>query len=109
MRLTASEYDPETGFTEEFWFDEQTGKVTINRIQDVEGTIEANRATYMGASKDYSDSKGGAHLVARIPLVIIEKWLREDGFDWFNSTDKERRAILNKAENKFLKVRPGTL
>jgi hypothetical protein len=56
----------------------------------------------------YADSEGGAHHVARIPFTIVEKW-RKEGFDWFKSTDKERRARLNDPDNRYLLVRPGRL
>lgn len=109
MRLTATEFDPATGIRENFYFDDATGKVHIQRVQDVEHNLARNRAEFNAHSKaSYGDSKGGAHLVARIPLVVIEKW-KEQGFDWFNSTDKERRAMLNKPEHRQLLVRPGRL
>ena len=110
MKLINSEYCRATGITEEFWFDDATNKVTIRRLQDVEGQLDFNRQAFNSHSGiGYGDSEGGAHHVARIPLVVIEKWKTEKGFDWFNSTDKERRKILNDPDNKFLLVRPGRL
>lgn len=110
MRLTATEFDPATGITEEFWFDEATGKVTINRIQDVEDQLAFNRAAYAShnGKPNYANEKGGAHHVARIPLIVIEQW-KEKGFDWFQSTDAERRKVLNDPANRHLLVRPGRL
>lgn len=109
IKLIKSDYDPATGFTEEFWYDDVLNRVTIRRLQDIEDQLDFNKQCYNSHSgKGYSDSQGGAHHVARIPLVVIEKW-RTEGFDWFNSTDKERRAKLNDPDNKFLLVRPGRL
>jgi len=110
MKLIKRDYDSETGITEEFWYNEAEGKMTIRRLQDVEDQLDFNKDAFNSHSGiDYSDSKGGAHHVARIPLIILEKWKREEGFDWFNSTDKERRARLNDPDNRFLLVRPGRL
>lgn len=109
MQLVKTEYDPKTGFTEKFWYDTDKDRVTIERTQDVEGQLKFNRACHNSHSGGYGDSVGGAHHVARIPLVILEKWKREEGFDWFNSTDKERKARLNDPDNRFLRVRPGRL
>lgn len=110
MNLMSREYDPHTGITEEFWYDVVTNKMTIRRLQDVEGTLANNKEEFNNHGNiSYSDSTDGAHRVAHIPFVILEKWLREDGFDWFSSTDKERRAKLNNPDNKKLLVRPGKL
>lgn len=110
MKLISSEYDPRTGFTEEHWYNDTTNELTIRRLQDVEGTLDANvQAFNTHSGKGYKDSQGGAHHVARIPLSVVEKWLREEGFDWFNSTDKERRARLNDPNNRKFLVRPGRL
>lgn len=109
MNLLDSTYDPHTGMTEEFWHNPVAGTITIRRLQDVQGQLSDNRRLFnQHSGKTYGDSKGGAHLVARIPFVVVEKWLRE-GFDWYASTDKERRNMLNKPEHRYLLVRPGTL
>lgn len=107
-KLVARDYDPTTGITEEFYHNEQEGTITIRRLQDVEGQLDQNKAMFNEHNGiGYGDSNG-AHLVARIPLVIVEQW-KEQGFDWFKSTDIERRRWLDKPENAFLKVRPGKL
>lgn len=109
MRLVGSDYDPETKFTDEYWYDDATDKLTIRRLQDVEADLNNNKAQFnMHDGIHYGDSKG-FHKVATIPLAIIEKWLREEGFNWYNSTDKERRAKLNHPDNRFLLTRPGKL
>lgn len=106
--LVARDYDPLTGITEEFYHNSEEGTITIRRLQDVESQLSENKEMFNNHNRaSYSDSKG-QHLVARIPIVIVEKW-KEQGFDWYKSTDKERRAWLDKPENAFLKVRPGKL
>lgn len=108
MKLLNKTYDSVTGFTEEFWFDQATSRVTIRRLQDVQGLVDDNQRMYNshGHNPSYGDSKGGAHLVARVPFSTIERWMTE-GFNWYQSTDKERRKKLN--ENKKFLVRPGKL
>lgn len=113
MKLLKRDYDKFTGITEEYWFEEgldgKPGKLTIRRLQDVEYTLAMNKIQANEHSGiNYSDSKG-LHKVATIPHIKLEQWLREDGFDWFNSTDKERRAKLNDRDNSKLLVRPGRL
>ena len=108
--LLAREYSPITGITDETWYDEVTNKITLRRLQDVEHTLAMNKVMNNSHSPraNYKNSDG-IHQVARIPHIILEKWLREDGFDWFKSTDKERRAKLNDPDNRKLLVRPGKL
>ncbi len=111
MKLIDKQYDRFTGITEETWYDEAAGTVTLRRLQDVEHTLAMNKVmknAHTSKKPKYSDSNG-VHHVARIPFMVVEKWLREDGFDWFNSSDKERRAKLNNPDNAKLLVRPGTL
>ncbi len=113
-RLVRSEYDPETGITEEFWYEETPGnqknRIHIRRLQDVEHTLGMNKILFNaheGKKPKYNNSDG-LHHVARIPAVIVEQWMRE-GFDWYKSTDKQRRAKLNDPDFRKLLVRPGRL
>lgn len=114
-RLVKSDYDPETGITEEFWYEETPGnqknKIHIRRLQDVEGLLADNKAQYNEHGKGAGNYSGsdGLHKVATIPLVLLEHWKNVDGFDWHNSTDKDRRAKLNDPDFKKLLVRPGRL
>ena len=108
MRLIKRERNIIQGGIEEFWYDDATGKVIINKVADVESITDMAKEMHNQYTRpDYSDSKG-QHLVARIPLIVIDMW-KEQGFDWFQSTDKERRAWLDKPENEVFKTRPGKL
>lgn len=108
QQLVRIERDPVTGQIEEFWYDHETDKVTIVKKQDIQQITDMVKEMFNQHSRpNYSDSNG-QHLVARIPLVVIDLW-REQGFDWFKSTDKERRAWLDKEENAVFKTRPGKL
>ena len=108
MKLIAREYCPFTGITEEAYYDDATSKLTLRRLQDVEHTLAMNKAQFNEHNGGYQDSDG-LHQIAHIPFMIIEKWLREDGFNWFHSSDKERRSKLNSIDNRKLLVRPGKL
>ena len=114
-RLVRSEYDPETGLTEEFWYamnrtKDGPARITIRRLQDVDDILDMNRIAFnshTGKKPNYADSNGNHH-VATIPNILVEKWMRE-GFNWFKSTDKERRAKLNDRDYSKLLARPGKL
>ena len=115
MRLIHEDYDPFTGITEQFFWEDPVvpdgpGKFKIRRLQDVDHILALNKIMYNEHSSkkaNYNDSNG-LHLVAQIPLILIEQWMSE-GFDWFNSTDAERKAKLNNRDNSKLLVRPGKL
>lgn len=108
LKLVRRERNPITGTIEEFWFDSETDKVLINKVADIQSHTDMAKEMHNRFTRpDYSDSKG-QHLVARIPLIVVDLW-KEQGFDWFQSTDKERRAWLDKPENEVFKTRPGKL
>ena len=113
MRKIASNYDPATGFTEEMWYEEPLifggpGRVTIRRLQDVDDILKSNKEQYnQHSGADYSDSDG-MHKVAEIPLGLLEQWMKE-GFNWYDSTHKERTLKLNDSDYKKLLVRPGRI
>jgi hypothetical protein len=115
MRLIASDYNQFTGFTEEMWYEEPAvqggpARITIRRLQDVDHQLAQNKIEYnshVGKMPSYNDSKG-LHKVAEIPMGLIEQWISE-GFNWFQSTDKARKAKLNDSDFQKLLVRPGKL
>jgi len=105
-QLIKRTYDKATGFTEEYYWEEplekgKKGKLHIRRLQDVEGVLDDN-AKRRSINNNTKMGDGLYHL-ARIPFVAIEQMLREDGFNWFQSTDAQRRKILRDSKySKFL-------
>ena len=111
MRLIASDYDEHTGITEETWYDDMAKTITLRRYQDVEDTLALNQELYNSHQhkKPVFNDVDGIYHAATIPFMVIEKWLREDGFDWFKATCAERAKKLNDIENRYLRVRPGRI
>lgn len=108
MHLVNQTYDPATGITEQYWHNPLEGTVTIRKLQDVQKVIDNNKEEFNSFNKGYSDSRG-THKIATIPMVVIDKWRAEDGFDWFKATSNERKRWLEKPENAVFKTRPGKL
>lgn len=109
MKLMSREFNPTSGCFEEYWYDHSQDKIILRHVMETDEIINANKEEYNQFNGvGYGDSNG-MHKVATIPLILINKWKQENGFDWFNSTDKERRAWLDKPEHAFLKTRPGKL
>ena len=62
-------------------YDESEDRMTIETVQDVNPYLESNKQQAQFGS---FDKKAPMRKMASIPLVIIEKWLREEGLDVFN-------------------------
>ena len=99
-------YDPDTGVTEEMWYDDRDRKIHVKRTAHVEHTYRENAIQLASSPRDFYKDDGLYHK-ARIPNIMIEKWLKEDGFDWYNSTDAERRAKVN--QHPEFHVRKGRI
>lgn len=56
-----------------FHRDSSTGKVAVERVQDVEDIIERNKR----AQNETQDFSTGWHHIAEIPSIFIEKWCNE--------------------------------
>lgn len=59
-----------------------TDRLTEKREQDVEPILKMNEIL-RNEGKGYSPSREWRR-VASIPLIFVEKWLREEGIDVFN-------------------------
>jgi hypothetical protein len=97
------DYDPATGITQWFHYDEITGDIGLQTQQDVglviEGTKEAFNQT--DARKPW---KGDVHKVASIPLVIYNELAK------ISNNFKDQRVIrkwLNDRDNSVFRTRPG--
>lgn len=75
-------HDPLTGITRWYRYDAETDQDIIQSTADIEAALEANQAMANDPSKPWR--KQNMHLVASIPPIIQEKWLREEGIDVFN-------------------------
>lgn len=59
--------------------DRATGKIAIERIQDVEDIIERNKRRQNEQQVTRGD---GWHMIGEIPNIILEKWIVEDGISY---------------------------
>ena len=98
--------------TEWLQYDEGTDTSVVKTTwKNVENTIELNKATQgkdAGITPD--DDNPGWHHVARIPVYLIERWLREEGLDVFNRNHGP--ALMRKLDDpeyRFLRVNTGQI
>ena len=84
------------------------GRLTIAREQDVSRILDANKAQQTDAPGRFKDDL--MNHVARVPLVMYEKWLAELPKDADEKTKKAHiRKKLNDPENAFLRTRKGRI
>lgn len=99
------DYDPETGVTDVFEYDPLTDTTTLSRQQDVETILEDNKLLQNNDDYWKHGVKNDFAHYATIPLILIEKWLNEEGLDVFNK-NHEKRVFqkLNSPEYRYLKT-----
>ena len=102
------DYDPLTGVTTYHHYDEMSDTTAIETVQDVTPTLEVNKA--MANDDDYKRHgiKQSWWHVASIPVVVQEKWLREDGVNVFNPDHWPAvKRKLNDIEYRYLRTATG--
>lgn len=87
--------------------DEASDLLVIKTSADVEANIEANKREYSdNANARFGDMKR----VASIPVVVMEKWIAEDGINYMAPEHKDAlRRKLNDPDNRFMRTMPGKL
>ena len=96
------------GITEFFHMDEQTGEITIERCQDVEPVIEANKRA-INARDGYSPSRE-LREIAEIPLGVVELWKQLYGIDVMNRDHMEGvKKLLKDPDWRWLRNSPGAI
>jgi len=99
------DYDPATGITQWFHYDEITGNVGLETQQDVEAVIEDTKGAFNPVN-ERAPWKGDVHRVASIPMVIYHQLAK------ISNNFKDQRVIrkwLNDKDNRVFRTRPGNL
>ena len=86
-------------------YDESEDRMTIETVQDVSPYLEKNKAEILAGT---INKKAPMRKMASIPLVLIEKWLREEGLDVFND-DHQKRLMrkLHDPDYAYLRTLEG--
>ena len=104
------DYDPLTRTSTYHWYDSVTDETTISYEQDVEPVLELNKAVQ--GIDDFS--KWGIQNnwwhVASVPLILVTKWMREDGINVFQKDHwpKVKRKLMD-PEYRYLRRGTGNL
>src|SRR5215469_6219006 len=94
------------GITEIFHMDELTGEITIERVQDVELVIEANKRAQV-AGDGFSPSRE-LREIAEIPMGVVELWRTVLGVDIFNRNHWPAvKRLLRNSDWRHLRTSSG--
>lgn len=90
----------------QFLYDTTTDKFAIRAVQDVQPILDANKAAFDHDNRTWKGD--GMHHVARIPMVVIEKFKAEKGIDLL--TDQAAmQQFLNDPDNRLFRTKPGQI
>lgn len=102
-------YDELSGIHSFHHYDHQTKMTTIESVQNVEPIIERNKELAKTDHQKIGIKNCWWH-TASVPNIIIEKWMREDGIDFFNKDHwKAIKRKLNDPEWAYLRTGRGKL
>jgi len=108
MKKRLLDYDPLSGITQYFYYDEDTGNFTIESVQDVESILDYNKSLQNDEDYKKNGMKNEFWHYARIPVVVQEKWLKEFGVDVHKKEDWPRvKKLLNDPDYRYLKTTTG--
>ena len=80
-------YDPMTGLTTSFDYDEDTDTAILKYEQDAEPSLEVTKALQNNTDYTRHGIKNEFWHYASIPVGIQMKWLIEDGIDVYDNND----------------------
>ena len=86
-------------------YEESDDRMIIETVQDVTPYLEKNKLELKNGIINKDEPK---RKVASIPLVLVEKWLREEGLDIFNA-DHQKRLMrkLHDPDYAYLRTLKG--
>lgn len=91
-----------------YWTENDDGSVTVTRVQEVDTVLEHNKRQALH-NDGYSDTRE-MRRVASIPLILIQKWKDEEGWDAFNPDHAHKLAEkLNSSDYAWLRTAEGHL
>lgn len=98
------DYNPLTGESVSFAWNEEDGTFTIGHHQDCTPVIEANKRHILeGDSR--KEIRNGWLRYASIPNIVVLKWRQEHGVDFFDQNHWPKvMQLLNSREYRYLKA-----
>ena len=103
MRHVKREYNPDTGITHDYYWDDIEQKMTVRNRHKVGAILDQNKRAQAGAI----DGRYGnemMHHVGDIPIAVVHKWKVELGVDVFDKNDMPKvKRLLTDPEYRYLR------
>lgn len=81
----------------------------VERTQDVQAILDDNKRQF-NDTPEFGKFGGDMTKVASIPLVVLEKWQKEEGLNYLNKEDWPKiMAKLNDGDYKLLRTYNGKI
>lgn len=105
MTKRVLEHDPLTGITTHFDYYPESDTTVIERTQDVESILTANKILQNDDDLTKKGIRKSWWHYAQIPNIIIEKWISEHGVNIYNKDhEKAVYKLLNDPQYRYLKT-----
>lgn len=103
------DFDPISGIIT--WFEgDGEGGFKLTYEADVEANLDANTQLYNSGKNGWVSPDKELKWVADIPLILVHKWLVEEGIDVFNRNDWPAvKRRLNDGGWRKLRTSPGQI
>lgn len=102
------DYDPITAITTYFDYIPESDKTVISREQDVSTILDINKALTNEPEAWRKGVKDSWAQYAKIPMIVLEKWMTEHGVDAFKKENWEKNGpvwkLLNDPQYRYLKT-----
>lgn len=87
----------------------RNGQLSISRTQDVQPYLDSNKRLQAEQAGGWRrTARRNGRLVADIPNIVVEMWLKQ-GFNMFQASERELRKKLDEPEWSYLKTIPGRI
>ena len=94
-------FNPDTGMAS--WWHEHADGWAIENAQYADPILDLNKEAQNHCNP--MNAAGDIRMVARIPLIVIQKWRNELGVDYWNPDHQDKvDALLNSSEWRWLRT-----
>jgi len=88
-------------------YDETNDKLVVEREQNVEDILEHNKRKFNAYGDRLTTHGETFHHAASIPNIVIERWIKEYGFNPLDRGHEDLlKRLLNDRDNRFLRTSP---
>ena len=89
-------------------YDDTEKTFTTERVQDVEPVLESAKRLHLdGGATAGKNAAGDFYHAARVPLILVERWLQFRGLTMRDFKGQVLKDFLNDADHSAFRIWPG--